>query len=143
MRTDVSEACVFCDKEIANNKARFVSCKGTAACPDCLIEGYPDAEGLQWRFAPGPQAAPADASAAEAALLGARVYTAAIKYEDGVIMLAAVSADALSLKLQDYVREYWPEYLPDEEMPADPDEAVDAYFENNESEWLDTDSVIL
>ena len=131
----MSETCVFCDEEIADDAARFVSARGTAAHPDCLFEGYPDAEGNRWRFAAGH-------TAINRNLAGQSVYVARISHRHGDDIYVSATGAGMDRQIYAYVEQNWSDFAETDAgaVPEDVQEAIRCYFEMAEDrEYIETD----
>jgi hypothetical protein len=69
------------------------------------------------------------------------VWVLYISHEYGSNMGVYRTSERADESLYDYVQRWWDRELPDDEMPEDKQEAIDKYFELNEDEWFDLESI--
>lgn len=66
------------------------------------------------------------------------IYVATIEHKYGVNRYAAKSPEGLMKELYEYVKEYWNEEMPEEELLTEyeEEEAIEAYFETANGETI-------
>lgn len=68
------------------------------------------------------------------------LYVGVVHHAYGVNLYAGTLSQ-VEAQIDEYVKSWWVEELPDEPMPDTADERVDTYFELVECEWYEIDDV--